>query len=125
RLVGSVTRHLLLMTATPHAGIEEDFHLFLALLDADGFEGKSRGSTHTVDTSDLMRRLVQEKLLKFDGTPLFPERRSYTAIYPLSDGEALLYKRVTEYVREEITRAAELKAQGEGRRVHIGRFALR
>jgi len=26
------------MTATPHAGIEEDFQLFLALLDADRFE---------------------------------------------------------------------------------------
>src|SRR5206468_6970431 len=51
RLVGSITRHLLLMTATPHAGIEVDFHLFLALLDADRFEGKPRGTAHTVDTS--------------------------------------------------------------------------
>ena len=124
RLAGSVTRHLLLMTATPHAGIEEDFHLFLALLDADRFEGKPRGAVHQVDTSDLMRRLVKEKLLKFDGTPLFPERRSYTAIYPLSDGEALLYKRVTEYVQEEMNRAERLKAEGEGRRGAIVGFAL-
>jgi SNF2 family DNA or RNA helicase len=124
RLAGSVTRHLLLMTATPHAGIEEDFHLFLALLDADRFEGKPRGTTHTVDTSDLMRRLLKEKLLKFDGTPLFPERRSYTAIFPLSDGETLLYKRVTEYVQEEMNRAERLKAEGEGRRGAVVGFAL-
>ncbi len=124
RLAGSVTRHLLLMTATPHAGIEEDFHLFLALLDADRFEGKPRGTTHTVDTSDMMRRLVKEKLLKFDGTPLFPERRSYTAIFPLSDGETLLYKRVTEYVQEEMGRAERLKAEGEGRRGAVVGFAL-
>jgi superfamily II DNA or RNA helicase len=124
RLAGSVTRHLLLMTATPHAGIEEDFHLFLALLDADRFEGKPRGATHAVDTSDMMRRLVKEKLLKFDGTPLFPERRSYTAIFPLSDGEALLYKRVTEYVQEEMGRAERLKAVGEGRRGAVVGFAL-
>jgi superfamily II DNA or RNA helicase len=124
RLAGSVTRHLLLMTATPHAGIEEDFHLFLALLDADRFEGKPRGAIHSVDTSDLMRRLVKEKLLKFDGTPLFPERRSYTAIFPLSDGEALLYKRVTEYVQEEMGRAERLKAEGEGRRGAVVGFAL-
>jgi superfamily II DNA or RNA helicase len=124
RLAGSVTRHLLLMTATPHAGIEEDFHLFLALLDADRFEGKPRGTTHTVDTSDLMRRLVKENLLKFDGTPLFPERRSYTAVYPLSDGETLLYKRVTEYVQEEMGRAERLKAEGEGRRGAVVGFAL-
>lgn len=76
RLAGSVGRHLLLMTATPHTGIEEDFQLFLALLDADRFEGKPRDAAHTVDASDLMRRLVKEKLLKFDGTPLFPERRT-------------------------------------------------
>src|SRR5664279_2729110 len=38
RLLGRVARHLLLMTATPHAGKEEDFQLFLALLDGDRFE---------------------------------------------------------------------------------------
>src|SRR5215472_9491135 len=71
RLAGSVARHFLLMTATPHAGISEDFQLFLALLDADRFEGKPRDASHTSDASDLMRRLVKEKLLKFDGTRLF------------------------------------------------------
>jgi len=124
RIAGSVARHLLLMTATPQAGIEEDFQLFLALLDTDRFEGKPRDSSHPIDTSDLMRRLVKERLLKFDGTPLFPERRSYTAIYPLSDSETLLYKRVTEYVREEMSRADRLKAEGEGRRGAIVGFAL-
>ena len=39
-------------------------------------------ASHAIDTSDLMRRLVKEKLLKFDGTPLFPERRAYTADLP-------------------------------------------
>lgn len=38
RLLGRVARHLLLMTATPHAGKQEDFQLFLALLDGDRFE---------------------------------------------------------------------------------------
>jgi hypothetical protein len=28
------------MTATPHAGKEEDFQLFMALLDGDRFEGR-------------------------------------------------------------------------------------
>ena len=112
------------MTATPHAGIEEDFQLFLALLDADRFEGKPRDASHAIDTSDLMRRLVKEKLLKFDGTPLFPERRAYTAVYPLSDDETLLYKRVTDYVDEEMNRADRLKAEGEGSRGAIVGFAL-
>jgi len=124
RLAGSVARHFLLMTATPHAGIDEDFQLFLALLDADRFEGRPRDSTHAIDTSDLMRRLVKEKLLKFDGTPLFPERRAYSPTYPLSDDEALLYKRVTEYVKDEMNRAERLKAEGEGRRGAVVGFAL-
>ncbi|MEI6779039.1 MAG: DEAD/DEAH box helicase, partial [Chloroflexales bacterium] len=37
--LGQHTRHLLLMTATPHNGKEEDFQLFLSLLDADRFYG--------------------------------------------------------------------------------------
>jgi len=124
RLAGSVARHFLLMTATPHAGIEEDFQLFLALLDADRFEGKPRDGVHATEASDLMRRLVKEKLLKFDGAPLFPERRAYSPIYPLSDQEALLYKQVTDYVIEEMNRADRLKAEGEGRRGAMVGFAL-
>jgi superfamily II DNA or RNA helicase len=125
QLAGSVARHFLLMTATPHAGIEEDFQLFLALLDPDRFEGKPRGGhQHKTSTEGLMRRLVKEKLLRFDGTRLFPERYAYSPNYPLSDAEKLLYKRVTEYVQEEMGRADRLKAQGEGRRGTIVGFAL-
>jgi SNF2 family DNA or RNA helicase len=46
RLAGSVTRHLLLMTATPHAGVEEDFHLF-------------RCSTPTASKVSLAARLTR------------------------------------------------------------------
>ena len=81
KLLSSLTRHFLLLTATPHNGKEADFQLFMALLDGDRFEGKFRDGVHTVDTSDLMRRLVKEDLLKFDGKPLFPERQAYTVEY--------------------------------------------
>ena len=121
QLLGQLTRHLLLMTATPHNGKPEDFQLFLALLDADRFEGRSRDGVHTADASDLMRRLVKEQLLKFDGTPLFPERRAYTVSYKLSDAEAALYKSVTDYVRDEFNRADSLES--EGRKGTVG-FAL-
>ena len=97
------------MTATPHNGKEEDFQLFMALLDGDRFEGKFRDGVHQVDVSDLMRRMVKENLLKFDGRPLFPERIAYTVPYKLSDAEARLYKEVTDYVREEFNRAEALE----------------
>ena len=101
-LLGSITRHFLLMTATPHNGKEEDFQIWLSLLDSDRFYGKFREGTHKVDVSDMMRRMVKEELLKFDGTPLFPERRAYSANYELSDAEAVLYAAVTDYVRNEM-----------------------
>ncbi len=120
RLAG-LTRHFLLLTATPHNGKEADFQLFLALLDGDRFEGKFRDGVHTADTSDLMRRLVKEQLLRFDGKPLFPERIAYTVGYRLADQEAALYEAVTAYVREEFNRADALEE--EGRKGTVG-FAL-
>ncbi|MBX6723870.1 MAG: DEAD/DEAH box helicase, partial [Dactylosporangium sp.] len=121
QLLGRLTRHFLLMTATPHNGKEEDFQLFMALLDSDRFEGRFRDGVHVTDTSDLMRRLVKEQLVRFDGTPLFPERIAYTVTYTLSDEEARLYRAVTDYVREEFNRADTL-AHG-GSRGTVG-FAL-
>lgn len=124
RLLGRVARHLLLMTATPHAGKEEDFQLFLALLDADRFEGRYRDAVHSIDTGGLMRRMVKEELLTFEGKPLFPERVAETLRYQLSPGERDLYEAVTQYVREEMNRAEQLKAEGDGRRSNTVGFAL-
>jgi SNF2 family DNA or RNA helicase len=121
QLLSKLTRHFLLLTATPHNGKEEDFQLFLALLDGDRFEGRFRDGVHSVDVSDLMRRLVKEQLLKFDGTPLFPERIAYPVSYTLSPLEADLYRQVTEYVRDEFNRADAL--ENEGRKGTVG-FAL-
>ena len=95
--LGARTRHLLLMTATPHSGKEEDFQLFLSLLDSDRFYGKFRDGVHKVDSSDLMRRMVKEELLKFDGTPL-----------------SALYEAVTSYVKEEMGKADVLKGPRKG-----------
>ena len=124
QLLGRVTRHLLLMTATPHAGKQEDFQLFLALLDGDRFEGRFRDGVHTVDPGDLMRRMVKEELLTMDGTPLFPERRAYTVPYELSAAEQDLYEAVTQYVREEMNRADRIREAGDGRRGATVGFAL-
>jgi SNF2 family DNA or RNA helicase len=113
-LLGSVTRHFLLMTATPHNGKEEDFQLFMSLLDSDRFYGKFRDGAHKVDVTDRMRRMVKEDMLRFDGTRLFPERRAYTTNYKLSDPEAALYAAVTDYVKEEMNRADQLDGQRKG-----------
>jgi len=119
-LLSSRTKHFLLMTATPHNGKEEDFQLFLSLLDPDRFYHMIRGSAEKIDVSDVMRRMCKEDLLKFDGTRLFPERRAITASYALSDLEKDLYEDVTYYVREEMNKAERLDKNKKG---NVG-FAL-
>ncbi len=125
---GGLTRHFLLLTATPHNGKEEDFQLFMGLIDPDRFEGHRRGNAKgpvpRTDTSDLMRRLMKENLVKFDGTALFPPRHAFVVPYALSPAEAALYEQVTKYVREEMNRAERLKAEGERKRGLIVGFAL-
>ena len=183
RLLGARCRHFLLMTATPHNGKEEDFQLFMALLDPDRFEGRFRGGASRSrgasrdggaprvgrahrgdgvsrgggahrgdgvsrsggvrrddgvswsggvrrddgasrnDVGDLLRRLTKEELLRFDGRPLFPERRAHTVHYALSGGEAALYAAVSDYVRKEMDRAERFAARDEKRRRNVG-FAL-
>ncbi len=121
--LGRICRHLLLMSATPHNGKEEDFQLFMALLDGDRFEGRFRDGVHYADTEDMMRRLTKEELLKFDGTPLFPERKAYTVKYDLSPDEAALYTAVTEYVRDEMNRVQRFADVDGKKRNNVG-FAL-
>ncbi len=121
--LGEACRHLLLMSATPHNGKEEDFQLFMALLDGDRFEGRFRDGVHYADTADMMRRLTKEELLRFDGRPLFPERRAYTVKYQLSELEAALYTAVTEYVRTEMNRVQRF-AEGDGKKRNNVGFAL-
>ena len=120
RLLSNITRNFLLLTATPHNGKEDDFHLFLSLIDPERFEGTHSNTQQAVDVSDVMRRLVKEELLKFDGKPLFPERIAYTVNYDLSPLEAQLYTAVTEYVQEEFNRADKLNNE---RKTTVG-FAL-
>ena len=147
QLLGDTTENLLLMTATPHNGKPEDFQLFMSLVDRDRFEGarhrkasfRSRADAHRqmgmglpddpggsclpepeLDVSDCMRRLVKEELLKFDGKPLFPERRAYTVTYTLSPAELDLYEDVTEYVTNQFNRAERL----DGKRRNSVGFAL-
>ena len=121
-LLARQTRNFLLLTATPHNGKEEDFQLFMALLDGDRFEGRFRDSTHAVNVSDLMRRAVKEDLVRFDGSRLFPERYAVTIPFELSDLEQRLYHDVTEYVNTEFNRAEENKLE-PGRKQNVG-FAL-
>ena len=109
-LLGGLTRHFLLMTATPHNGKEEDFQLFMALLDADRFEGKFRDGVHR-------RRRVgpdapdgQGGAAHVRGQAALPRAARLHGHLPALDRRgASSTSEVTEYVREEMNRADALK----------------
>lgn len=109
KLLSSKTRHFLLLTATPHSGNMANFLMFMSLIDEDRFQCHSENVDVKIDTSDVMRRLVKEDLLKFDGKPLFPERIAETVSYQLTGKELALYDDVSDYVRAEFNRAERLK----------------
>jgi superfamily II DNA or RNA helicase len=119
-LLSRITRHFLLLTATPHNGKDDDFQLFLRLLDGDRFEGRNRGKAK-IDAQDIMRRLVKEKISTFEGKPLFPERIAETLSYELSPMERRLYEDVTEYVQKGFNKALEVL---DPSRAHAVGFAL-
>ncbi|MCY4023729.1 MAG: helicase-related protein [Anaerolineaceae bacterium] len=126
--LGSLTRNLLLLTATPHNGKQEEYELFLNLLDPDRFRsrpvslvGVGKNNAHGAKgRTDYMRRMVKEDLRDFSGKPLFPERHAKTLGYELPVAEEELYRDVTNYVREEYNRAERLES---GKRHSVG-FAL-
>ncbi|GHU23820.1 RNA helicase [Spirochaetia bacterium] len=118
--LSTISRHFLLLTATPHNGKDDNFQLFLRLLDKDRFDGKNR-SGDKPDAGDMMRRLVKEELKTFDGKPLFPERIAYTLKYDLSPLEKELYDAVTDYVRTGFARAEKVL---NPKRAHAVGFAL-
>ena len=123
------TRHLLLLTATPHNGKDDDFLAFMTLVDPDMFEGqlRRRGSgderPEMPDTSQVMRRIVKENLRTFEGRRLFPERNAHSLNFELSAPETELYEAVTNYVRTGMNRALRMQEGGDRRGLMVG-FAL-
>lgn len=118
------TRNFLLLSATPHNGSNDDFLLFMSLLDPDRFAGRLRKGSKPPDVSDVMRRLVKENLLTFAGTRLFCERLVTTIDYDLSFDEQRLYDAVSSYVREGMGRAQAMEQGGDRRRGLAIGFAL-
>ena len=108
RLVEDLSRspqvhHILFLTATPHQGKEEQFRLFLRLLDPDQFEAQDVEELRNFLAEDkcpfFMRRL-KEELRDFEGRKLFLPRNAWTQDFELSGGELDLYREVTRYIQD-------------------------
>ena len=105
-------QHLLLLTATPHMGKDSPYYFLWRLLlpDAlstyDAFDDFPRESRQR----HFIRR-TKEEMVRFDGSPLYPQRNCATLSYDLSQGpqsEQELYDETTEYLQHNYNRARML-----------------
>ncbi|NCA71731.1 MAG: hypothetical protein EOM91_16960 [Sphingobacteriia bacterium] len=109
------TKHLLLLTATPHKGDPENFRLLLELLDKDLFADRHilQEAMSSQDNPIILRRL-KEEMCRFDGLPLFPQRTVKTVAFDLSRAERDLYESVTQYVTEHFNKAMQKEKRNVG-----------
>jgi SNF2 family DNA or RNA helicase len=105
-LAADPSRHIILVTATPHSGIEESFRSLLGLL-RPAFESET-------DKKKLLPHIIQrrrkdvEKWLGSE-TP-FPERIPSEERYELGSEYRRLFEDVLEYCRETVETGGALKA---------------
>ncbi len=110
-LADEPNRHIILVTATPHSGIEESFRSLLGLLDRsfDIDSGPALNRNRLVPHLIQRRRRDVEKWLGGD-TP-FPERVSSERPYTLSPVYRRLFDDVLEYCRQTVSAGDALRAQ--------------
>ena len=106
QILSGNSEHLLFLTATPHKGDTENFRLFLDLLQP-GFFATSEMLEESIERNEnsLFLRRIKEDMKDFDGKPLFLPRYVSTPAYSLSAPERELYKKLTEYVRNQFNKA--------------------
>jgi hypothetical protein len=107
-LASNPSRHLVLVSATPHSGIEASFRSVLGLLDPS-FDREDI----ELDRKALVRHLVQRRRTDLErwlgaDTP-FPERAAEERSYPLSGPYRDLYLAVLEYCRESIESSSDMQ----------------
>ena len=100
------SEHLLFLTATPHKGDQENFRLFLDLLNP-GFFKTSEMIQESLKNHDnpLFLRRIKEDMKDFEGKPLFVPRVVQTPDIKLSNSEKELYNDVSIYVKEQYDKA--------------------
>ena len=105
-------RHLLLLTATPHMGKDHPYYFLWRLLDPDSlatYDAFERFPSEARRRHFIRR--TKEEMVRFDGTPLYPQRQCDTLSYELGQepgGEQELYDETTAYIQDYYNRAEYL-----------------
>ncbi|MDQ6876292.1 MAG: DUF3883 domain-containing protein [Candidatus Dormibacteraeota bacterium] len=105
--------HLVMLTATPHKGDEENFCLFLRLLDKDVYADiTSLDQALREHSAPFYLRRTKEAMVSFPdpetgkSTPLFRKREVRTTPFELLPEEYEFYKELTNYVHEQTAKTA-------------------
>ncbi len=102
-IAANPNRHLILLTATPHSGVEESFRSLLGLLRPE-FEQWEWHRLSEDQRKELARHFVQRRRADVrrwlgEDTP-FPERQSEEVTYTLSPEYLELFQRTYRFCRE-------------------------
>ena len=108
-VLGWSATHVLLLTATPHMGKDFPYYCLWRLLAPDALATLDafRAFPETQRRRHFIRR-TKEEMVRFDGRPLYPQRRCDTLSYALSPSEQALYEATTRYIAETYNRARVL-----------------
>ncbi|ODR08034.1 helicase [Mycolicibacillus koreensis] len=109
KLADDKTRHLLLLTATPHSGDDTAWQSLIGLLDnrlgelpAD-LSGKDREDDRKLLAQFMIQRRRADIREYLDEDTPFPQRETAETAYKLTAGYRALFDDVMEYVREQVT----------------------
>ncbi len=97
-------RHLLLLTATPHSGIQEQFQSLLGLLNSK-FEDAGFDISKKEDVRALSEYYIQRKrkdIEKFVEDTPFPKRDSKEIPYEISNDYASVFDKLVSFARESV-----------------------
>ena len=95
--------NMLMLTATPHRGDDEDYLARMRLLDPYVTDVKS--------ASRLLIRNMKDDVIDLDGKKVFPERSSETVPVKLTPEELSLHKKIDEYISRRLSEARDRREQ--------------
>ncbi len=109
-LAQEATRHLILLTATPHSGDEDAFYNLLSLLQPEFADLKDiTGADHPLrrQLADHFVQRRRQDIREWQEGHLFPERYTAELSYRLSGDWGCLFQDVLNYARELVERDAQ------------------
>jgi superfamily II DNA or RNA helicase len=107
-LAGDMSRHLILVSATPHSGNEGAFRNLLGLLRPefanlpDDLSGEAREPLRRALSTHIVQRRRADIRAYLDENTLFPDRLESEVTYQLSPAYHDLFRKVLAYSRESV-----------------------